>query len=140
MLNGYVGLGCWVSRIADGESSCGACWLAHHYGGDRVRMIEHVLRCDLADRLMTAFARAGRYRRLAMQDAADELSRSYWRSPGLFELLRLHRISMFTAAAVILRLAKALVAAVANDEVRIDRLARADGWRGDRRSCARIAA
>jgi hypothetical protein len=130
MLNGHAGLGYWVSRIADGESLCGACWLAGHYGNDHDRMIDHVLRYDLPDRLMLAFARADAYRRRKPQDSIDALCRSYWRSPGLFELLRLHRVSMATAAAVVSRMAKALVAAVRADEIRIDRLARADGWRG----------
>ncbi len=133
MLNGHPGCGDWVNRIEDGAELCECCWLAEHYAGDRRKMIEHALRCDVGDdsRLVRVELRRGRDR----DGIIERLQRSYWRSPGLRELLRLHRVSMAESAGVILRMLEALIVEVKAKEG--ERNSRAEAarraiWRDER--------
>ena len=108
MLQGDAGgRGCWVNRIEDGAELCECCALAENYAGDRKQMISHVLRCDMGDdsRLVRVELRRGRDR----DGIIERLQRSYWRSPGLRELIRLHRVSLSDCAEVIARMLKDLV-------------------------------
>ncbi len=133
LLNGHAGQGCWVSRIEDGADICGPCWLGETYGWDASKMIEHVIRHDLGDALLREAARYPLRRGHGETAAADSIMCSYWRSPGLFELLRLHRVSVETSATVIFRLAKALLAAMHADE-KAALAARKALWRDERRA------
>ena len=103
MLQGDVGeRAFWVNRIEDGDELCECCWLAEHYGGDRERMIEHVLRCDYGGEVMRQSIRVALRRGWDDDTIFYQNVRDYWMSPGLFELLRLHRVSMSESAGVIL--------------------------------------
>jgi hypothetical protein len=119
MLNGHARLGCWVCRIEDDDELCECCWLAEHYAGDRKRMIEHVLRCDFGGEVMRASVRIGLRRGWDDDTLVYQNIRDYWQSPGLFELLRLHRVSMSECAGAILSMLETLIA-----EVRVDERAR----------------
>lgn len=125
LLNGHHRTGYWVSRIEDGAELCESCWLTEHFAGDHVQMIEHVLRCDIGDdsRLIRVYLRRG----FDAEAIIFQTTEGYWRSPGLFELLRLHRVSLTECAGVILRMIKALIAEVKADD-------RSDYFR-----CARVS-
>jgi hypothetical protein len=108
MLQGDIGArGCWVTRIEDGAELCECCWLAEHYAGDRSAMIAHVLACDIGDdkRLIRVELRRRRDRDCII----ERLAPSYWRSMGLRELVRLHRVSLAESAETITRMLKDLV-------------------------------
>src|SRR5208337_1475101 len=109
----------WVCPIEDGAELCGCCWLAEHYDGDHDRMIEHVIRHDVGDSIAQAFLRADILRgirtgRLAgdYHMALCDLAMIYFESPGLFELLRLHRVGVREAAAAIVRIGKDRLGAI----------------------------
>jgi hypothetical protein len=115
LLQGDIGgRGCWVNRIEDGADLCECCWLSENYAGDHAKMIEHVLRCDMGDdsRWLRVELRRGR----DLDIVVGHLEHSYWRSPGLRELIRLHRVSLTECAEVIVRMVKDLVKRVRRDE------------------------
>jgi hypothetical protein len=115
MLQGDIGTrGCWVTRIEAGAELCECCWLAAHYCGDREAMIQHVLDQDMGDdrRLIRAELRRG-FDRAAI---IYRHSRDFWTSPGLRELIRLHRVSLTECAGVILRILRTLITEVKADE------------------------
>jgi len=118
MFNGHQGFGAWVCRIEHGDALCEACWLTERYGGDHEKMIEHVLRVDMVTPVIRqSIAVDLRRHAPRMGDrgwGAWEViyshSRTWWHSPGLRELLRLHRVSLTTAAGVIVRMISEMVA------------------------------
>lgn len=132
MLNGHPRHGYWVCRIEDGEELCEACWLAEHYGGDRARMIEHVIASDMGDdsRWIRAQMRrehweptpgmegtaGARHWTDYVGTAVMHIERSYWQSPGLRELIRLHRVSLVECAETIVRMIKELVKRVRRED------------------------
>ena len=117
ILQGDVGeRGYWVSRIEDGAELCEACWLTEHYAGDRQKMIQHVLAQDCGGAVMRVSIRIGLRRGWADDTLIFQNIRDYWNSPGLFELLRLHRVSMSESAGVILSMLETLIAEVKADE------------------------
>ncbi|MFZ0678624.1 hypothetical protein [Candidatus Binatus sp.] len=150
VLNGYPRSGVWVERIEDGADLCGCCWLDDHYAGDHDRMIEHVIRHDLGDEMAQASLRADIRRGVrAGRVSGDhgmalrELARAYFDSPGLFELLRLHRVAVREAAAVIWRTINATLAEVQAQAQARRRLAltrRDKLWRSEQRESAHTLA
>ena len=114
MLNGEPGQGVWVQRIEDGGPLCECCWLAEHYAGDRRKMIEHVLAHDMGDDSRLIRVEIHRGRDLAI--ITEHLERSAWTSPGLRELIRLHRVSLSECAEVLARTLRDLVRKVKADE------------------------
>ncbi|HXN85590.1 MAG TPA: hypothetical protein VN867_05940 [Candidatus Binataceae bacterium] len=116
MLNGHPRLGYWVNRIEDADELCEACWLTQHYAGDRQKMIQHVLAQDFGGAVMRQSVRVGLRRGWGDDTLIYQNVRDYWMSPGLFELLRLHRVSMSESAGVILSMLETLIAEVRVDE------------------------
>jgi len=119
MLNGHPGQGVWVEPIADAAEVCACCWLAEHYDGDHDRMIEHVVRVDIGDEIAQAFLRNDVLRGIRAGRLAGDyhmalcnLALVYFESAGLFELLRLHRVSVREAATVIVRVGKTTLGAI----------------------------
>jgi hypothetical protein len=122
MLQGDVGeRGYWVSRIEDGADLCECCWLAEHYGGDHHAMIRHVLERDIGPESAVRWLRIEMrrehwvsfpnrcgYRTDYVGTAVMKLERSAWHSPGLRELIRLHRVSLVECAVVIVQIVKEL--------------------------------
>jgi hypothetical protein len=115
MLNGHQGYGVWVCRIEDGDPLCECCWLAETYSGDR-QMIEHVLRWDFGGKAMRLSVRADLRRYNDVEQVFRRNVSAYWQSPGLFELLRLHRVSLTASAGVILHMLESLIAEIRLDE------------------------
>lgn len=112
MLGGRTRIGTWVERIEDGADLCGCCWLAEHYNGDAEKMVEHVLsRSRTSDRDFAAFE-FGRRGKQSRDQIFDDIALMPWSEPGLWELLRLHRISLTTAATFILRRARGIVSSL----------------------------
>jgi hypothetical protein len=107
LLNGHAGHGYWVSRIEDDSELCECCWLAEHYASDRAQMIEHVLRSDTGDD--ARLIRVERRRGSDLDIITTHLERGSWHSPGLRELIRLHRVSLTECAEVIVRMVRDLV-------------------------------
>lgn len=115
ILQGDVGgRGYWVNRIEDGAYLCESCWLAEHYNGDCKAMIEHVLAHDIGDdsRWIRVELRRGR----GLDIVTVHIERSYWHSPGLRELIRLHRVSLADCADVIVRTVTDMVRKVRREE------------------------
>lgn len=134
MDNGFAGVGLWVQATEDGGDTCWPCDLAGRFGDDRSGMIEHVVRAGIGDKLMRQFALVGIRKGWDRDRITDNLTPTYWRAPGLFELLRLHRVGMAEASAVIWKMAREIVRAVQTEESEIDVVARRDGWRPMRRA------
>jgi hypothetical protein len=124
MLNGHARLGCWVCRIEDRDELCESCRLTEAYAGNRTRMIEHVLRDDFGGDVMRQSVRVGLRRGWDDDTLIFQNIRDYWQSPGLFELLRLHRVGMSESAGAILSMLETLIAEVkANERERNSRRA-----------------
>lgn len=132
--NGNPGAGYWVQAAEDGDDTCWPCDLAERFGDDRSGMIEHVIRAGISDALMRRFALVGWRKGWDRDRITDIISPTLWRAPGLFELLRLHRVGAREASAVIWRMARAVVQRVSTEEREIDAFAQRDGWRGMRRA------
>jgi hypothetical protein len=129
LLNGHAGIGVWVERIEDSSPLCGSCWLASEYHNDLDRMVEHTLSAlNPLQRAVIAFQLRRKENR---RDVTYFAMPTFCRAPGLFELLRLHRVSLIKAAVVIVRHTLSLVDAVRSDEQSIDRFAARDSWRGE---------
>ncbi|MGA7873044.1 MAG: hypothetical protein WCA22_19310 [Candidatus Binatus sp.] len=143
MLNGHPRQGFWVCRIEDGADLCECCWLAEHYAGDRQAMIQHVLAQDLGGDVMRASVRLGLRRGWDDDTIFFRNVEAYWTSPGLFELLRLHRVSMSESAGVILQVLEALIAE-AKPEERLSKQQRDERraalWRDEQRDPRTLAA
>jgi hypothetical protein len=136
MLNGHPGQGVWVQRIEDGDELCECCWLDEHYAGDRQKMIEHVL-YDLTGDALRCSVRLQIRRGWDDDTIFYQTVRTYWSAPGLFELLRLHRVSVSESAGVILQILEAMIAKAKADER--ERKSRAEAarraiWREERMS------
>lgn len=143
MFNGTAGEGLWVSRIDDGADICGPCWLGDEYAGDHEKMVAHVLRCDLGGdwQAKTARGQILRHPRDAWM-AFEAVTLGYWNSGGLFELLRMHSVSLSTAAIVIGTMAAEIVA-LAREQLEDKAAAKASAeaarraaWRDEQRVCA----
>ncbi len=116
MLNGHPRQGYWVCRTGDADEICECCWLEQRYAADRKRVIEHVLRYDYGGDVMRQSVRVGLRRGWDDDTVIYQNIRDYWQSPGLFELLRLHRVSLSESAGVILSMLETLIVEVKADE------------------------
>ena len=109
---------------------CECCELAERFDHDRpADDLEAAVRGDLDGPVIRSFVLLDMRKGWDSSRIVDGPSPSYWQSPALFELLRLHRVGMSESAAVILRVARALVKLVRAEETEIDAFAMRDGWR-----------
>jgi len=128
MANGHPRTGVWVEPIADGEYICGCCWLASNYHGDAGAMINHVLAGQTRGaRSKAAYLLEHVHPKWWVGFGYQDVTPLLWAAPGLWELLRLHRVSLAATAAGILRYACEIIRAVKADEASIDRFASRDG-------------